>query len=91
MNKKFSLGVVILFCITVISCGGKETAASIAKKWCDLDGKVSKAEEGPSKDAAEAALNKFENEMEAKYKDNKAFMDEIEKETEKCEGAAEGH
>ena len=76
--------------ILLASCGGKkETAASIAQKWCDLNGKAHKAE-GAAKEAAEAALNKYENEMEEKYKDNKAFMKEIENEAEKCEDASEG-
>jgi ElaB/YqjD/DUF883 family membrane-anchored ribosome-binding protein len=71
--------------LLLASCGGKkETAASIAQKWCDLNGKAHKAE-GAAKEAAEAALNKYENEMEEKYKDNKAFLKEIENEAEKCE------
>lgn len=74
----------------LMSCGSKkETAASVAQKWCDLNAKAYKAE-GAAKEAAEAAREKFENEMEAKYKDNKAFMDEVEKEVEKCEAASEG-
>lgn len=76
--------------LLLASCGGKkETAASIAQKWCDLNGKAHKAE-GAAKEAAEAALNKYENEMEEKYKDNKAFLKEIENEAEKCEDASEG-
>ncbi len=65
----FSLAIIIAFCLT--ACGGKESAASVAKKWCDLNGKAHKAADGPAKEAAEAALGKFETEMEEKYKDNK--------------------
>ena len=78
----------MLFAIT--SCGGgKQSAASIAKEWCDLNGKAHKAE-GAEKEAAETALKKFETDMETKYKDDKAFMDEVGKEVEKCEDASEG-
>jgi hypothetical protein len=90
MKRKLLASFVIALVMAVTSCGGKETAASIAKKWCDLNGKVHKAAEGPEKDAAKMAIDKWENEMEAKYKDNDAFMKEVEKEAEKCEAASEG-
>lgn len=86
-----SIGLAVLaITLLLTACGGKkETAASIAQKWCDLNGKAYKAE-GAAKEAAEAAKDKFENEMEAKYKGDEAFMKEIEKEVEKCEDASEG-
>lgn len=90
MIKKTISMAALAVALLLASCGGKkETAASIAQKWCDLNGKAHKAE-GAAKEAAEAALNKYENEMEEKYKGDKAFMDEIEKEAEKCEDASEG-
>jgi hypothetical protein len=89
MKRKLLASFVIALVMAVTSCGGKETAASIAKKWCDLNGKVHKAE-GAAKEAAKTAIDKFESEMEAKYKDNDAFMKEVEKEAEKCEAASEG-
>jgi hypothetical protein len=89
MKKKFlTIGVIIL-CVVFTSCGGKDSAASLGKKWCDLNGKAYKAE-GPAKEAAQKALDDFENELQTKYKDDKAFMAEIEKESEKCEAASEG-
>ena len=82
---------VALFCLSLASCeGGKESARSIAKKWCELNGKAHKAAEGTAKEAAETSLSQFENEMEARYKDDKVFMKEIEKEVEKCEASSEG-
>ena len=91
MKKNFLTVFLISFCLFTASCGGgKESAASIAKKWCDLNGKAYKAADGPEKEAAESAVNKFENEMEARYKEDKAFMKEIETEVEKCEDASEG-
>lgn len=91
MRKTLYGTAIAVTCLLLISCGAKkETAASIASKWCDLNGKAYKAAEGPEKEAAEAARKKFEKEMEEKYKDNKAFMDEVGKEVEKCEDASEG-
>jgi cell division protein FtsB len=78
------------FCLSFTACGGKESAASVAKKWCELNGKAYKAAEGAEKEAAEAAREKFEKEMEEKYKDDKPFMEEVGKEVEKCEDASEG-
>jgi hypothetical protein len=44
MKKKLSISVVILLCLTVLSCGSKkETAASIAQHWCELNAKEHKA------------------------------------------------
>lgn len=90
MKKNITGILAALICLLIIACGSKkETAASIAQKWCDLNAKAYKAE-GAAKEAAEAARKKFETEMEEKYKDDKAFMDEVGKEVEKCEDASEG-
>lgn len=86
----YGFAIIALF-LGMASCGDKkETAASIAQQWCDLNSKAYKAAEGAEKEAAQAARKKFEDEMEAKYKDDKAFMEEVGKEVEKCEDASEG-
>lgn len=91
MKKKLSISFVALFCMAILSCSSKkETAASIAEKWCNLNAKVHKASSESAKEAAEIVRKKFEKDMEAKYKENKAFMDEVGKEVEKCEDASEG-
>ena len=91
MKKKLSISVVILLCLTVLSCGSKkETAASIAQHWCELNAKEHKAPDGEAKEAAKMARKKFEDQMESKYKKDEAFMKEIGKEVEKCEDASEG-
>jgi hypothetical protein len=91
MKKKLFITGAFLLSLAVISCGSKkDSAASIAQKWCDLNGKAFRAADGPAKDAAKASLDKYENEMEAKYKNDEAFMKEVEKEVNKCEGASEG-
>lgn len=91
MKRKLSISFVALFCMAILSCGSKkETAASIAQQWCNLNAKVHKASDESAKDAAKMARKNFEKEIEAKYKENKAFMDEVKKEAEKCEAASEG-
>lgn len=91
MTKFISKIPVLIFCLVIIACSGsKDNPSSIAKKWCELNGKAFKAPEGPEKEAARTALKQFENEMEAKHKDDAAFMKEIEAEVEKCEDASEG-
>jgi esterase/lipase len=91
MKKKILSAAFILACFALLSCGSKkETAASIAQKWCDLNAKAYKAAEGAEKEAAEKARSAFENEIEAKYKGDEAFMKEVETEVEKCEDASEG-
>ena len=91
MKKNLFITGAFLFCLAVISCGSKkDSAASIAQKWCDLNGKAFRAADGAEKDAAKAAVDKFENDMEAKYKNDEAFMKEVEKEVNKCESASEG-
>ncbi len=90
MKKKLSISVMILLCVAVLSCGSKkETAASIAQQWCDLNAKVHKAD-GDAKEAAKEVRKKFEENMESKYKSDEAFLKEIGKEVEKCEDASEG-
>ena len=81
---------VIILSLSLTACGGKkQSAASIAQDWCDLNGKAYKAE-GAAKESAEAERKKFEEKMVEKYGKDKAFMDEIGKEVEKCEDASEG-
>jgi hypothetical protein len=91
MKKNHFLQLLIVLCFTVAACGGgKKSAASLAQEWCKLNGKVAKAADGAEKEAAKAAIDKWENELQVKYKDDKAFRQEVEKEAEKCEAASEG-
>ena len=90
MKKNILSLTAIVACIALASCGGKKSAASVAKQWCDMNAKVTKAAEGPDKEAAREALHKWEKETEAKYANDKAFMEEVGKEVEKCEDASEG-
>ena len=89
MKKKLFNLFIACICVAFAACGGKQSASSVAQKWCDLNAKVHNAE-GSAKEAAKAAIDKFEKEMEAKYKGDEAFMKEVGKEVEKCEDASEG-
>ena len=86
--KKIIIPVIALL---IASCGsGKQTAEEVAKEWCELNKKVHEAKDEVSKDKAREARNKFEEEMEEKYKSDDAFLDKVEKATEECEGETEG-
>lgn len=89
MLSRFILVLATLF---ILSCGnkGKESAASIAQEWCNLNAKVHKAESDMAKETAKEARKKFEDNMNEKYKDRQDFLKEIGNEVEKCEAASEG-
>lgn len=91
MKKMLLIAVIVAGGLLFTACGGKkESAQSIAEKWCDLNSKVHKATDETAKEAAQAARKKYEQEVEEKYKDNKDFMEEVGREVEKCEAASEG-
>lgn len=80
-------------CLTITiltSCGSKETPESIAQQWCDLNGKVFKAADGPDKEKAKEERKKYENTIEEKYSKDKDMTDKIKKAAEACEGKSEG-
>ena len=94
MKRNPSVIACIAFSICLLACSGnkKESAASIAQKWCDLNAKVHNAKTDEEKERAKQARKKYENEMDAKYdnEQNEALKKEVQKEVEKCEDASEG-
>lgn len=72
------------------SCSGKETAQSVAEKWCKLNAKFYQAADEETREAARKAREAYEETIENKYKGNDAFMEEVKTEVEKCEEASEG-
>ncbi len=61
-----------------ISCGGKkESAGEIAKKWCALENAADNIHDPEKKQKAQEVADKFEKEIEKKYKDNNEFYLEI--------------
>ncbi len=98
MKKILSASAIIALFFFAPACSDKkskdaksfDSPAAAAQAWCDLNGKVARASNDAEKEAAKAARKKFEDDLEAKYKDDKAFMDNLEKEAEKCEDASEG-
>ncbi|HMU46438.1 MAG TPA: hypothetical protein PKC72_08730 [Chitinophagaceae bacterium] len=90
MRQLLSILFITTTTLFLAGCGSKETPATVAQKWCDLNAKVYKAADGPEKEAAKATREKFEKTMEEKYKNDDAFMKEVGKEVEKCEDSSEG-
>ncbi len=88
--KKLIYFSAILFSIFFVSCKGKESATSVASQWCELNGKLNKATTDEAKATARANKEKFEKDMEAKYKSDTAFMIQVGLEVNKCEAASEG-
>jgi hypothetical protein len=80
----------LLMATVFISCGNANTPEALAKKWCELNAKVHNAASDEEKDKARDEREKFEDELESKYKNDEAFMKKLEEEVEKCEDASEG-
>jgi len=85
MKKILLVSLILSASYSFISCSSKETAQSVAEEWCNLNAKVKKAAEGPEYEAAKQARKEYEEKMEAKYKDNEAFMKEVKEIAEKCD------
>jgi len=92
MNRKIKhTGIVLLITALLFSCSDKkETPETIAARWCELNGKVSKAAGDAEKAKARAARAEFEKSMEEKYKKDTAMMEAIFRAVEACEAASEG-
>ncbi|MFT3677588.1 MAG: hypothetical protein QM781_16985 [Chitinophagaceae bacterium] len=92
MKKRFQhAGIVLIVTVLLFSCSDKkETADSIAAKWCELNGQVTKATGEAEKGKAMTARTEFEKSMEEKYKKDTAMMEAIFRAVEACEAASEG-
>ncbi len=88
--KTLMTSLALLVAVVFISCGNANTPEALAKKWCELNAKVHNATSDEEKDKARDEREKFEDELEAKYKNDEAFMRQLEQEVEKCEDASEG-
>jgi len=89
--KRTLSGIVIALSIILIACsGGGESAESIAKKWCDLKSKETKATTEEAKAAAAEKRKEYERTIEEKYKTDSTMREAVMREVEKCEDAAEG-
>lgn len=92
MSRKFQqAGIVLIITALLFSCSDKkETPESIAAKWCELNGQVSKATGEAEKTKAVSARKEFEKSMESKYEKDTAMMQAIFRAAEACEAASEG-
>jgi hypothetical protein len=90
--KNYCIGLIVLaLSVSLIACGdSKVSAKSAAQKWCDLNGKVARATTEEDQSKAKKARKEYETELDNKYKNDQAFLDEVKKEVEKCEDASEG-
>ena len=89
--KKQILLILAISCAAIIACNNKsESAASIAKEWCDLNGKVAKANTPEEKAKAEEKRREYEKKIEEKYKTDTVMRNQVMVEVEKCEDASEG-
>ena len=83
--------IIIPICVLLASCGGGDkTPEEIAKEWCELNKKVHEAKDEITRDKAKDDIEKFEDEIEEKYKTDEAFMEKIEDASEECEAESEG-
>lgn len=96
MKRSFFFPAILALILVFAACNDKgkaklkETPASIAQAWCDLNGKYTRAAEGKEKDMAKITRKKYEDEVMEKYKGDTAFAKQIGEEVEKCEAASEG-
>lgn len=90
MRKYISVAAFVITILLFACSNGKESASSIAKKWCELNGKEYRASSDEERNKARAARESFEKDLIAKYKSDEAFRIEVEAEVEKCEDASEG-
>ena len=86
MKKLLSLYLLISLCLFAVSCGGGDSPASCAKKYCELSAKYKNAGTPDEKAKAGKERNDYENELEANHKGDKDFFKNVEKEVEKCGG-----
>lgn len=89
--KTILFPVLVALATILTSCkGGKDTPESVAKEWCSLLEKMANAETEEERDKAIEAMEAFSDKMEEKYKDNEAFLEEVEPLAEECEEEIEG-
>lgn len=80
---KTMLPLIMLFVFA--SCGGKQSAETIAKKWCSLTAQLKSAASDAEKDKAREARKAYEREIEGKYKSDEAFMSKLKDLTRGCD------
>lgn len=83
--KKLTLLLTCVSFVVLSSCGGKASVDTVAKKWCELNAKFRSATNDTDKQAAKEARNKYENEIESKYKSDEKFMSKLKELTQACD------
>jgi len=86
MKKKLLFVLLVSLTALLTSCGGAESPASCAKKYCALNAKYRSATTNEEKLRTRKERDDYENELEKEYKGNTEFFKDFEKEVEKCGG-----
>lgn len=81
--KKMMFASALLAMLVLTGCGS-DSPESIAKKWCDMNGKIDKAE-GEERDKLIKEQREFEKSVEEKHKGEEDFMDKVKELTGACD------
>ncbi|MFN8393855.1 MAG: hypothetical protein U0176_04195 [Bacteroidia bacterium] len=81
--KKMMFAFALLAMLAMTGCGS-DSPESIAKKWCDMNAKIEKAE-GEERDKLIKEQREFEKSVEEKHKGEEDFMDKIRDLTRACD------
>lgn len=81
--KKIIFACAMLSLVALTGCGS-DSPESIAKKWCDMNAKIDKAE-GEERDKLLKEQRDYEKSVEEKHKGDEAFMDKVQDLTKECD------
>ncbi len=81
--KKFIYALALLTAVTLTGCGG-DSPEAVSKKWCGMTAEIDKAE-GEAREKLVTERKEFEESVEAKHKDDDAFMDKVKELTRECD------
>ena len=81
--KKFIYALALLTAVTLTGCGG-DSPEAVSKKWCGMTAEIDKAD-GQAREKLVTERKEFEESVEAKHKDDDAFMDKVKELTRECD------
>lgn len=81
--KKIIYAVALLMAVALTGCGG-DSPESVSKKWCGMTAEIDKAE-GDARDKLVKERKEYEESVEAKHKDDDAFMEKVKELTRECD------
>lgn len=81
--KKIFYAMALVMAVALTGCGG-DSPEAVSKKWCGMTAEIDKAE-GDARDKLVTERKEFEESVEAKHKDDEAFMDKVKELTRECD------